>query len=443
MNALLKRFIAPLLLLLSVGAFADLIALSYPIILKTLVDGFSKSLNWRTTHGFLYLIILAAAGGAVMSALRDWVSVRLSSRFDNELSGLVMSRVLRIPLAEVKARATGEWLVALQYVQELKSAIGLLGAQALFDLILVFGYAGLLFYYDPSASGLYVVMSLLTLFTMSRLGTTMYKSVDEAYGLKAVAQTYVVESLRSPLLIRVYPMAGWIHRRWRESYERAVALFQKADVLGAFLSSGFDLLRRASPLVVLAWKLSAVSSGKMSFGTALALSSVFAQGFDPFLRISALLSQLQKAILSYRNLKEIDRLQEQGDTARSLDLHKSTPVSVRLKNVCFRYPNKDSKAFLNDLSLEIEPGEKIALVGASGSGKTSLLQLLIRLYPLQSGNIFIDGRPIEEIPAHILGSWVGVVSQDTELFSGTILENIALGDSIPNLARAKECAVHG
>ena len=182
--------------------------------------------NWQLAHGFLFWVIVAAVGGAAMSGLRDWVSVRLSSRFDNELSALLMSRLLRIPLFELKSRTPGEWLVASQYVQELKSALGLLGSQAFFDLILVVGYCGLLFYYDPLASGLYVLLSLFTLFALSRVGTTMYNAVNEAYTQKAAAQTYVNEALRSPLL-SVLILAGWIQKRWTKSYGVPSNCFKK------------------------------------------------------------------------------------------------------------------------------------------------------------------------------------------------------------------------
>ena len=440
MAALWKRYLPVLLSILALGIAADLIALAYPIVLKYLVDAASGSARWTSSTILLKLVLTVALSGTLASIARDYLSVRLSGRFDNEVNSLILSRILKTRLPEIKSRTTGEWLVILQQTQEVKAALGNMGTQAVFDALLVLGYTGLLFYYDKMAAALYCVLAFTTANLMFRLGRSLYAALDEGYEQKAIAETYVTEALRSPLLVRTYPLANWIQTQWAENYGRSVRLFQKSEFTGAVLGSVFDLVRRASPLFVIAWKLPAVTRGELSFGTVLALSSVFAMGFDPFIKFSTLIAAVQKALLSYRSIRDVERLEEETPSGSLALSGVNSPLSIHLENVRFRYVKDAPKLVLDDVTFKIHAGEKIALVGKSGSGKTSLLHLLLGLYRAESGQIYIGERNIAEIPTPELRRQVGIVSQDTEIFSGTILENIALGDPHPDLSRARECA---
>jgi ABC-type bacteriocin/lantibiotic exporter with double-glycine peptidase domain len=113
---------------------------------------------------------------------------------------------------------------------------------------------------------------------------------------------------------------------------------------------------------------------------------------------------------------------------------------IEFKNVCFRYGGGESPWILKDFSFSVAPGETVALVGRSGSGKTTIACLSNHLFSPHSGQILLDGIPTEEIPLDVLRRHVLVIQQESALFSGTLLENIALGDPTPSLERAVDAA---
>ena len=273
---------------------------------------------------------------------------------------------------------------------------------------------------------------------LSLLGKSLFRSVDRAYAARAHSQTHLHEALRSPLLVRSLDLSTYLHRRWSAAYEHAVVLFRKADYLSGVASALFELIHQAAPLLILAWKLPEVARGSLSFGTAFALSTVFAMGFDPFLKIAALLAQIPKAVQSYRSLSAILALDEEPALEGEREVAGNAgALDIKLEKVSFRFPTGSPEPVLREVDFEARPGERIAIVGSSGAGKSTLMQLLIRLYDASQGAIKIDGVPIANFPPATLRRWIGIVSQDTELFSGTILENLAPGDPNPNRARAE------
>lgn len=428
-------------MLVSVGAAANTVALLYPLVVQRLIDEATVRLHaspfvWSQVSSLAVIVLVS---GAALWVLRDFLTARLTAEVDLALSARLFGKQARLPYLEACRRTAGQWTIAFEQIQELKVALGIFGAQSVFDLLLMLGYFALLCRYDLSAAVLYLAVSLLAVATLALVCRSLYVTVERAFETRARAQSLLIESLGSPLLIRAFRLAGWAESRWRNAYEPCVALFRKADVLGSVSAGAFQLFHRAGPLAVLAWKLPAVGRGEMTIGEVLAMSTIFGLGFDPLVKLGALVARIQKAVLSYRNVKETLGLPEE-DGKDGVFERPDGALSVRLENVGFAYPGAPARPVLGGIELEALAGEKIALVGKSGVGKSTLLHLLLGLYPPSSGTLLIDGIPIEQIPLGRLREWVGLVSQETQLFSGTVLENIALGNAAPSLPRARRCA---
>jgi ABC-type multidrug transport system fused ATPase/permease subunit len=146
-------------------------------------------------------------------------------------------------------------------------------------------------------------------------------------------------------------------------------------------------------------------------------------------------SQLQRSIgASERILEILDTKDEQPLPSQSLKLQ----GNIRFENVSFEYPSRTDYPILKSISIHIKSGEKIALVGASGAGKSTITSLLMRLYSIQQGSIKVDGQLIEEYNLSAYRNNIGIVPQEVILFGGTILENIAYGK--PNATEAEVIA---
>jgi ATP-binding cassette subfamily B protein len=147
---------------------------------------------------------------------------------------------------------------------------------------------------------------------------------------------------------------------------------------------------------------------------------------NPILNIANIVNQLQSAIAgAERIFRVLDEEEELNEVLERDYLLEDTKGHVELKNVDFSY-SKETE-LIKDLNLEVDPGKQIAIVGHTGAGKTTLVNLLMRFYDIDQGEILVDGQKTTEIPRKLLRKKFGMVLQDTWLFSGTIRENVAYG----------------
>ncbi|WP_340102523.1 ABC transporter ATP-binding protein [Rhodohalobacter sp. 8-1] len=184
---------------------------------------------------------------------------------------------------------------------------------------------------------------------------------------------------------------------------------------------------------------------QLTFGVLLAFIQYVRQFFNPIRGLSEKYNTLQSALASSERIFDIlDTEKEVTDPKNPVD-QPTVSGRIEFKNVNFSY-NSDDEIILKDVSFEAKPGETLAIVGATGAGKSTIINLLLRYYDIQNGEILLDGVDIRNLTLHQLRSHFGLVLQDNALFSGTVLENITLGNE--NITResvisaAKEVEAH-
>lgn len=184
---------------------------------------------------------------------------------------------------------------------------------------------------------------------------------------------------------------------------------------------------------------------QVTFGVLLAFIQYVRQFFNPIRGLSEKYNTLQSALASSERIFDVlDTPNMVKESEKPVQFEKAKG-RIKFSNVSFRY-NKDQEVILKNVSFQTEPGELLAVVGATGSGKTTLINLLLRYYDIEEGNIYLDGIDIKELSLHQLRSNFGLVLQDNALFSGTVLDNITLGNK--NITReqviqaAKEVEAH-
>ena len=186
-----------------------------------------------------------------------------------------------------------------------------------------------------------------------------------------------------------------------------------------------------------------VTAGAMGLGTLTTFILYSQRLFEPLRQLAERFTQIQGGLTAVERISELlemkieisDQNPQKVKNKIITSSSKTVFGEVLFENVSFFY--REDEPIINDLSFKIKPGEHVALVGPTGSGKTTLIRLLCRLYEPQKGNIFIDGQNIKNIPIHTLRKQLGVVLQDTFLFSGNVVDNLRL-DSLVDDQRVKE-----
>lgn len=179
--------------------------------------------------------------------------------------------------------------------------------------------------------------------------------------------------------------------------------------------------------------------GGVSFGVLLAFIQYARQFFQPIRGLSEKFNTLQSALASSERIFEVLDTKHQINNPDNPSVLNNPKGYISFKNVWFRY-NDEGNWIIQDISFEVQPGEHLAIVGATGAGKTTIINLILRFYEIQKGSICIDGIDIRELELSELRTLFGLVLQDHSLFTGTVYENISLGNPEISLAKVKKAA---
>lgn len=380
----------------------------------------------------------------LLGYLRALVLLHVRMRLDATVMTSFFTHLLSLPFRYFQTRTSGDLLTRLSSNSVLRELFTAQTVSVGLDAILVLSYLGLLLAWAPSfgliALGLGAVEALIVGATTPR----MTRLAQHDLRAQADTQSYLVEVLGG---IATLKAAGAEHRALDHWTERFWIQLRTSLARGHFsivIQTLVGVLRAGAPLLLLLVGTRAVLAGDMSLGTMLAVNALAAAFLAP---VSSLLTSVQSLQIVGAHLERIaDVLQAEPEPAPEGGVAlASARVPIALREVAFRYA-PDALDVLRDITFTIEPGAKVAIVGPTGSGKSTLGLLLLGLHAPTAGTITIDGHPRERVDLRTLRGRFGVVLQDSALFAGTLRENIAFHDpALPEadvVAAAELACIH-
>jgi ABC-type bacteriocin/lantibiotic exporter with double-glycine peptidase domain len=230
--------------------------------------------------------------------------------------------------------------------------------------------------------------------------------------------------------------------RWEELLNHEIKQQYQKKMFGIKVQAISSVMDSFSSVALLWLGSSLVISGEFSIGQLFAFNMLSANVIGPFKRLAGIWNQFQEVTIAIERICDViespPEEDPQNNTKQQIGRLRGHIVFDR---VTFRYNPHTETNTLENLTFEIKPGQTVALVGRSGSGKTTLSKLLLGLYTPTSGKILIDGKDITQIALHSLRAQIGVVDQSTFLFSGTIAENIGLGQQNASSKAIKQASI--
>ena len=407
-------------------------------------NNLSNELAINLIIGMLFITVLLRLGlQGFQSYNIQSVGQRLTARIRNDLFAHSMSLSLRfhdkMPVGKLLTRLTSD-VDALSEV----FGSGAVGVLADFVSLIVISITMILIEWRLGLLLLIVQIpvTLFILWLQKRYRKQNYKVREELSQLNANFQENL-QGLEVVQMFRRQSLNGQNFFKTGTNYKHAVngTIFYDSSI-----SAFIEWVSLAAVALVISLGGYMVTAGAMGLGTLTTFILYSQRLFEPLRQLAERFTQIQGGLTAVERISELlekkieiyDHINHKAENKELLNSNKTLLGEVLFENVSFFY--REDKTIINYLSLKIKPGDHVALVGPTGSGKTTLIRLLCRLYEPQKGNIYIDGQNIKSIPIDSLRKQLGVVLQDTFLFSGNVADNLRLDSSIDNQRLKDVCS---
>ncbi|WP_425530861.1 ABC transporter transmembrane domain-containing protein [Ferranicluibacter rubi] len=415
---------------------AALTTLTLPLAVRRMIDhGFSNSDSAFINTYFAMLMVLAIVL-ALASAGRYFFVITLGERVVADIRREVFDHITRLSPAFFDVNQSGEIVSRLTAdTTQIKSAVGATASVALRNIILCLGAIAMMVYTSPKLSSLVLMAIPVIVFPLVAFGRNVRRRSREAQDRLAGASAYASEAIGAIRTVQAFNGEATAMARYGSTVEDAYRAARGAITARSALTAFAITMIFGSVVAVLWFGAQDVLAGTISPGTLgqFLLYSVFAAG--SLGALSEVWGELSQAAGAAERLSEL--LQEQPaitEPAHAKVLPQPAIGRVAFETVHFAYPTRPLEKSLKALSFAVEPGQTVAIVGSSGTGKSTLFSLLLRFYDPDSGVIRLDGIDIRDLAPRGLRGRVAIVPQDVTIFAATIHENIAFGT--PGATRA-------
>ncbi|MBL3806917.1 ABC transporter ATP-binding protein [Streptomyces sp. BRB081] len=377
-------------------------------------------------------VLLAALGVFLLAAALMTVSARLSNRAINRtvfrMRRDVQAKLARLPLSYFDQRQRGEVLSrATNDIDNIGQTLQQTMGQVVNSLLTVIGVLVMMFWISPLLALVALVTVPLSFVVATRVGKRSQPHFVSQWSSTGSLNAHIEEMYTGHSLVKVFGRQEESAKQFAEENEALYQAGFKAQFTSGIMQPLMMFVSNFNYVLVAVVGGLRVASGALSIGDVQAFIQYSRQFSMPLTQVASMANLVQSGVASAERVFELLDAEEQGpDPAPGARLEK--PLGrVVLEKVSFRY--EQDRPLIEDLSLTVEPGRTVAVVGPTGAGKTTLVNLLMRFYEVTGGRITLDGVDVAAMAREELRSRIGMVLQDTWLFGGTIAENIAYGAS--------------
>ena len=422
-----------------ISGMSNILMLTGAMFMLEIYDRVLPSRSMPTLVGLLVLAAALFTALGILDAIRGRILVRIGGALDETLSGRVYDTLMRLPL-RIGARSDGTQ--PLRDLDAVRSYLSGLGPVALFDLPWIPLYLAICFAFHPLI-GFAALAGAIILIVLTLLTEILMRAPARAATEAAVARNGLAEaSRRNAEALVAMGMAGHIAARWSEANRQYMRSQQEASDLGGGLGAISKVLRMMLQSGVLAVGAYLVIHQEASAGIIIAASILSARALAP---VDLAIANWKGFVAARQSWQRLNRLLTMSP-ARLTPMQLQKPVQRLTVEAVSASPPGVPKVVVQDITFELEAGQGLGIIGPSGSGKSSLVRLLVGVWQPVRGNVRLDGAALDQWASDALGRHIGYLPQDVELLAGTVAENIARFEPNPDneavIAAAKAVGVH-
>ena len=377
-------------------------------------------------------VVAIAVFGAISSYTNDYLSATVGKHVGYDLRRLLYHHVQRMSLSFYEHRQTGDMVVRL--TSDIDAAESFISSAVLgivLDVITLAGMAVVMFYLDWRFSLIGLSIAPFLFVTVYRFTRRIKRAAREVKKKESELASVVQESISSARVVKAFAQEDFEEDRLDHESQATVDLGLQARSMKAKLSLLVDVLVAIGTCLVLWYGVRLVIADRLTAGALLVFVLYLGKMYKPMKDLSKMSDTLSKAAVSFDRIGEILAIESQVREAPDARPAPAFNGRIEFAHVTFGYT--PDRLVLKDVNLVVEPGQRAALVGLTGSGKSTLIGLIPRMYDALGGEITIDGVDIRRYTLDSLHRQVSFVLQDTVLFRGSVAHNIAYGK--PNATR--------
>ncbi|MBW4534697.1 MAG: peptidase domain-containing ABC transporter [Pleurocapsa minor HA4230-MV1] len=377
----------------------------------------------------------------VISTLRRYLLYHTANRLDLSLIVGFISHTFNLPLNYFETRYVGDITSRINENRKIRSFLTGDAITTVLDVLSLFVYLALMFWYSWKLSLLTLV--IVPIFAVVTVFATPFlvRVSRESFNASTKEKSYLIEGLTGISTIKSMGVEQTVRWRWEDLINESIRITFSGQMIQERVELCTSLIETTISSVLLIFGVWQVIQNQLTIGQLIAFNMLVANVISPLKRMITLWNNFQEIRIAIERTDDvINTAAETGLSGENLVPLPPIKGEIRFENVTFRYDLESQTNTIENLSFEIQSGQTIALVGRSGSGKTTISKLLLGLYAPVQGKITIDGYDINKISLKSLRQQTGVVNQDTFLFGGTILENLTIGHPNASQGAIEEAA---
>ncbi|HTK06759.1 MAG TPA: peptidase domain-containing ABC transporter [Ktedonobacteraceae bacterium] len=429
---------------LGASLLLQILGLGTPVLTAVVIDYIipAGTTNLLLLLGIGMLLLLLTQG--VTMLLRASLLIYVQTRIDKQMMLNFFEHLLSLPYRFFQMRLNGDLLARVSSNAAIRDLLTNQVISTLLDSSTVVVYFLILLWQSSLLALVAVAVGVFQVGLLLLTGPAIRRLMQRNLAAQGKEQGYLNEALAGIATIKAAGAEQQALDRWTNLYLEQMNISLRSNYLQAVVGVVFELLHGLSPLLLLWVGAIQVMSGKMPVGTMLALNSLALAFLTPLSSLATTGQKLQIAQAHFERLADVLKAEPEQDVQQVRTPPKLTG-RIEIRNVSFQYA-PTMPWILNDLSVNIRPGQKVALVGKTGSGKSTLGKLCIGLMTPTKGTILFDGIPLQTLNYREVRSQFGVVLQEAFIFSGSVRENIALNhpamDMQAIVQAAQAAAIH-
>jgi ATP-binding cassette subfamily B protein len=419
----------------------QLFGLITPLLTQLLLDRVVVQRSSLTLMAVGMGLLIFGLFKVAMTGLRQYLLDHVSQKVNVSLIVGFVRHSFKLPLSFFESRYVGDIVARLQENQKIQKFLTGEALSIFLDFLTIFIYAGLMFYYSWKMALLALVI-VPPFFFLALIATPFLQKISrDIFTATAKEQSYVIEAFSGIATVKSMAVEHRVRWKWEEYLNKAVKKQFSGQIIGnevQIASSTIQLIANTSVLWFGAWQ---VIQDELTIGQLIAFNMLLGNVISPFQRLAIMWNQLQEVIISVERINDVLEAEPEEDwQTNPKQFLPAIQGHIRFQEVSFRYHPDDKANVLENLNFEVQPGQTVAIVGRSGSGKSTMAKMILALYSPTAGKIFIDNNDLANISAASLRRQVGVVDQSNFLFGGTIRENISVKHPEATLEEIKEAA---